>query len=707
MNEPNQNQAEAINPGGLPPFPEGMMTASASELTDVALQVVEGKLPHDLHGHVFIVAPVGSVNSGGLPNPDGTHVWNGNGMIYRLDFHKPGEVWLKTRIAKSPCYYADKATRPGSRYDKYQFRDYGMARFSLHLGMRDQLNTAFLPMKFSGEENERLLVTFDGGRPYEIDLETLEVVTAVGTNKEWCPGMQLNIPFQPVLSTAHPCFDARTEEMFTVNYGRSLANFLETIGLVYELEKLPQEVEELLEAIASFFDEQDFVKKIFDSFSQFSQGIWQFLQGWLEKLFGIADFVYLIRWNGVGEFERWKLVLPDGKPVRIEQTMHQIAVSRDYVVLMDTCLKFGMEQILNNPISGSKQAERLLRKLLTRSQLPDTSIYIVRRDRLKAGQHPAYYNDKEVEVVAHKVVLPLEAAHFLVDYDNPNGQITLHVAHECATDVSEWVRRYDSAYDGKPASPHLEGMLSVGAMDIGRLGRYVIDAEKAEILESKVLFDTKRTWGLSLYTYRDTQSSGTSTDKIENIYWQSFGFWQELLTEFIFDLYKNYKYRVIPLEQLLDIPDSGKGRPSCLFRLDTKKMAIADSYEFPLVSKDQKHWDSHIMNSPQFVPSANSNNDSTDGYIVCTVVSQHGKEIWIFNAQSLAQGPLCKLSHPSVNFGYTIHTTWLPKIKPRTANYKVPVRQDYEELVNHKSPEIQGIFSQEVYPYFDRESRNT
>jgi hypothetical protein len=40
-------------------------------------------------------------------------------------------------------------------------------------------------MKFAQDSHDRLLVTYDAGRPYEIDTETLEIVTPVGANKEW------------------------------------------------------------------------------------------------------------------------------------------------------------------------------------------------------------------------------------------------------------------------------------------------------------------------------------------------------------------------------------------------------------------------------------------------------------------------------------------------------------------------------------------
>jgi carotenoid cleavage dioxygenase-like enzyme len=110
------------------PVPESILKTDRWELNDIEMKI-EGKLPDDIQGHVFIVAPVGTVESGGLPFPDGNSFMDGDGMVYRLDFDQPDQVNLKTGLLKPPDYYADKATRPGSKYDKYQFRDYGSKVF--------------------------------------------------------------------------------------------------------------------------------------------------------------------------------------------------------------------------------------------------------------------------------------------------------------------------------------------------------------------------------------------------------------------------------------------------------------------------------------------------------------------------------------------------------------------------------------------------
>jgi len=239
-------------------FPRSVLSASRAEFGDdretqkakqPALKLLvkdEGKIPEDLQGHVFIIGPVGSVNSPSQPGTEivfpardgSTALYNGDGMVYRLDFNDlAGGVKFSSALMKTSCYYADIAT---FRQKKLKFYNLGILRFSEKLGARNQLNTAFLPMKFSEEEGYRLLATWDIGRPYEIDPETLEVITPVGSNSEWraMNPLMADLPFQPpfpfplVQGSAHPCFDFHTKEMFTVNTGRSLTTFISQLRSV-------------------------------------------------------------------------------------------------------------------------------------------------------------------------------------------------------------------------------------------------------------------------------------------------------------------------------------------------------------------------------------------------------------------------------------------------------------------------------------------
>jgi carotenoid cleavage dioxygenase-like enzyme len=689
----NPNNYSSNLPSGCPLIPESIMTANRCEHTELNLEI-EGQLPEDLQGHFFMVAPVGTVDSGGTPFPDGDSLLNGDGMIYRLDFDCPGEAKITTRLAKPPDYYADKATFLKSQYQKYRFRNHGIVRFSYALGFRNELNTAFLVMP-SGKEDvlDRLLVTYDGGRPYELDTETLEVVTPVGWNQEWRAEMNKpQFPFKTILSTAHPAFDSNTGEMFTVNYGRAIINLLKRLPFAIELDELPKDIYQLMRAVIGFSN-ANMLRNIFQLNIMWAQGILQQAINVIKYLLGedIENFVYLLRWDGTGNLERWKLRLPDGSPVKIEQTIHQIGVSKDYVILMDTAFIVGLEQLINNPIPENKQLEELIRNLLESPNRPDSYIYIVRRGDLISGQYPID-SDKEVTVIAKKLVIPLPAAHFLVDYENPDGKITLHVAHIASWDVAEWIRKYDlSAYP--PYHPIAKRVYSMepSEMDISRLGRYVIDGNRGEVIQSNVIYSSPYTWGTGLYAYRDRLSSGRQPKRLDDIYWISFGLWQETMTKFLYDLYKDAPYRAVPLEDLLNL--AKQGVPSSLFRLHTPddSLKIADSYQFPR---------GYIGGSPQFIPRHTSEENSTEGYIICSVFTPRSSEFWIFDGGDLAKGPLTKLRHQDLNFGYSLHTAWLPTIGRRQVSYNIPVKSDFQQLVKDSSPDIQKLFEDEIYPFF-------
>jgi carotenoid cleavage dioxygenase-like enzyme len=701
------------------PFPRSILSVSREEFgrtednphaqyPPLELIVKAGSLPTDITGHVFIVGTVGSYDSTYrpstnivYPSSDGfTPMYNGDGMIYRLDFDRISEAMLTTRIAKAPCYYADIATSKVAT--NCQFDNRGITRLSEKLGVRNQLNTAFLPMTFA-EGGDRLLVTWDIGRPYEIDPQTLELATPVGWNDEWraMNPVLADIPFLPpfpfklIQSSAHPCFDVHTQEMFTVNSGRSLSTFISQLRpLIYgflALIEVLREPGKLLQVLTSLPSPTSLGKKLSSTFKRFVQFLHNFLQ-----LFNIfTNFVYVIRWDGKSRLQKWKVVHPSGCPVKISQSMHQIGITEDYIVLMDTAFKFLLEELL--PPENSRKAvdiERVLRNLLDTPQLPDNNIYIVSRADLIA---------ENKRVVARKAVIPRETAHFLVDYKNSDRQITIHMPHMCAWDPAEWLRDIDWKDDNNSLQ-RLYGVI-VGAMDISRLGCHVIDAETGQVVRSDMTpisqgedGYTPYTWGPELYAYQENPPSG----RLENIYWSCLGAWEELLTEHSIAMYSNYKYRAIPVEEIRSLTQTGI--KANLLRLHIAPIESVSESENRLQIQDVYEFESgYFGTSPQFVPIAGKDG-STDGYIVCVVYhdpdneSETGKEIWIFDAKNLSGGAICKLYHPQMNFGFTVHTTWMPKIARRTASYNVPVREDYQAIVSQQPDYIQELFNDWVYP---------
>ncbi len=567
------------------------VTSSSNTDDEVTLAVLSGELPTDLHGHMLVVHPIPPDDEGGL--------FTGNGRVIRIDLGGD-EVKAKLSIVRTPCWYADVA----SRGQDYEFTASSLARASFTLGGRNLANTAFAIM------GNRLLSTYDGGRPTEIDPETLTYATAVGSGEEWqgtipsWTSLLMPMPFPMVMSTAHPAIDPYNHDLYTVEYGL--------------------------------------------------------------EILGTPSFLHLKLWHGTGSMKTWIVVDQDGVGAEIEQSVHQLVVTRNYVVIVDTSILVEVESLFDPTVM--------------RPQSPDTSIWVIRRSDLDSTQDT---------VMAKKVVVQRELTHLFPDYDDSGGQIVLHVGHTQGQDASEFLQPDDVRADtGQPVRSDLYGFLPSGT-DLGALGRIVIDGESGELLEHDVLYDERLWGGPALYTHLGPDQP----ERVETAFWLSLGLHPELRVKRIQDAYLDHPYREVAIE---DIPAEGVN-PS-IVRVRTETLTIEDSYTFP---------DGRLASSPQFVPREGSTGQS-DGYLLCTMLSDDtdtvgssGCEVWIFDATNLAQGPLTRLGNLGLNVPFTLHAAWMPEMSPRTSSYKIDVRSDIEDLVDRHSTEIRTMFEYQVYPHFD------
>jgi hypothetical protein len=394
----------------------------------------------------------------------------------------------------------------------------------------------------------------------------------------------------------------------------------------------------------------------------------------------------------------------DGSP-RILQSMHQMGVTQDYVILMDTVFKLGVEQLLTAPSPEYPAVERALRNLLDFRQSDNTVLYIIRRCDLRPDQK---------EVTARRVKIPRGTAHFLVDYDNPGNQITLHCAHNTGWDAAEWNRPFDD-YDNDPFPGFAQGTfpgvvgMATGSTDINKLGRYVVDGETGIVDESKTKLaeDPGRdlTWMLALCAW--CQPDGvTPPSTIKQIFWNGWGSHGDLLPTYIKRLHAPAAPRTLTVEEAAEV--ARRGLPATLLRLETESMTIADHYVFPA---------GRFGNSVQFLPTSQSTPGGGEGYLLCVVNGSDDptrSEFWLFNAAQLSAGPVCRLGHPKLKVGMTIHSTWVPEIAKRKAIYNVSVKKDYEERLdrinkmksekqsdkNYESHDLRQLFEQYVYPHF-------
>ena len=745
------------------------LTAASRAELDQELLVLAGQVPDDLCGHVFFNSPAGTVNNA-LPyprlRPDGSYnpeygniIFNGDAVVIRFDLDVPGRVRVRTGLLKTPCYHADEASKFGTEnYNNgLKFKPLGISRTGRLLGVRNQVNTAFTPFRFAPGQPTRLTANFDAGRPYEIDPVSLTIKTPVGWNREWPTSMPsfLEYTFPLVQTSAHPSFDPHTREYFSVCFQKTIRNllfdddvdpteadddaddFVETAGrwLEERLAGVRLNAYELLRVVQSFashiqssraddYQTPDGQRRNDRTERQLNFDLEATLKTHRDNHHHEAGLfppnaVYLLRWTGQpgADMDCWNVVDADtGENLVMLQTMHQTNFSRDFIVLVDSSLKFSVDIMLNVPFPNNPALSALVRRLLAKTQEPITPLYIIRRADLVAGSDT---------VTARRLVVPLETVHYSVDYDNPNGRITLHTAHNCASCVAEWVRPFDTlAIDpngrrNTPALPNTYGLMASGEMDLGRIGKFVVDGNTAQVLQQHIIaekgFQTDpatvqaHTWAVGLNTYRGMVSADAPTATIRHNFWQCYGLDYRLLTNFVKDLYTDYQNRIVPVDDLLEY--TRHGIPFCLLRQDTDTMQFADYYLFKV---------NENLRSLQFVPRARAAGETVpvdeqlDGYIFCTMITgdpddltadEYSREIWIFDAAELSEGPVCKLYHPDLVFSFTIHSAWLPDCQSFESGYTVPVKPDYDQVLagfwNPDSQEkMQTFMDAYVYPHY-------
>jgi carotenoid cleavage dioxygenase-like enzyme len=716
----SKNSGSTLNPAKEP------LLKTSREEFEGSLKVIAGTLPEDIHGAFHVSFPVGSVNSDGLPfpekNPDGTHnpeygtpIMNGDGFLIQVDFTNTSDPQVKTKLMKTPCFYADEATKAGTKHHGLMgFHNMGITRMSMVLGGRNQLNTATQPVKFKNQKHGSLLATYDVGRPYILDPKTMELVTPIGRASEWMTAQPPMVPwpFGLIQTSAHPAFDPITKELFTVNYSKNKQSYTHLEQSIHHLKHNRHLFKSKLEALANELSDHPDTDHVKSRVNHFFHNLNDHVDG---KKHNPDEpkgdvFMNLLLWNGDGPLTNWTLSDQHGSKLAIYECMHQMGLTKDYIILTDCSFKFSIDMLFDNPFPESKVIERLIRRLATVRMEPFTTTYIIKRRELKpgGGVATAYRLDKPI---------PFETIHYSCNYSNPDGVVTLVGIHNAATCIAEWVRTFDKrALDGKPVDPDYYSLFAVGSMDISRIGKWKFDAENLKLLEDKssVYEDAGKydeenlgpnTWAISLYGYRGILSAEEPVSEIKQLWYLTDGTVKNLLTEFIYNLYKDYKHRKISLDLIKKLTE--KELPFGMTRLNVETMEPEDYFQF-----DRNVFPRGVHFVPKKTPTPDVLPD-LDGYLVSPVQvgnstntpTAYSSEFWIFDAQNISKGPICKLTHPKIKFAFTLHTSWIPEINESDQEFTIPVKSDYDEILKNLElgldrKFLEEFFEKNVYPHF-------
>ncbi|MBX3246629.1 MAG: carotenoid oxygenase family protein [Myxococcales bacterium] len=267
------------------PAHDSILHGTRAEIDDEELELVAGRVPSDILGFVFVV--------GGVPYGDGTPLFTGDGMVMRFRF-EGGRARAKTKLLRTDCFRLDEVAT-----GDLAFRSNGQLRMSPQLGARNFANTALVP-----SPSGRILATYDAGRPWEIDPETLDVVSPVGQLSTWRPMLEGIVPglaLLPVhMSSAHPVWDPIDDRVYTVNWAAPID------GLSLE------------------------------------------------------PFARVLVWDGRTEPVVTELIDASGAPVIIEQSLHQIQTTDRYLILNDGAFMVEAEQMAGGDVTRAQRPTTVL-----------------------------------------------------------------------------------------------------------------------------------------------------------------------------------------------------------------------------------------------------------------------------------------------------------------------------------------------------------
>ena len=566
----------------------------------------------DLSGYVFLVAP--------FHRRHDRHLFAGEGVVYKWNLkpqqqEKSQQIQVQGKKLDTWDSFWHSTTIP-SLLSELLPEAFFPARVGL-IGVGELANTAIVNL------NDRLLLTADAGRYWEVEPNTLETITPIGYSHEHI--VSIPLPFFPlIVNTAHPFYDPNTEELISC-----------------ELRSKPRP----------------------------------------GKLLGdMVSNVYITRWDGEGTLKHWELAGTelDGSP-------HTTIVNQESIMIPDMPFQIGAATLLGRNISPQKAYHRTQIYLVNRKDLERAEIEEERTvpSRLITFDGDSYhflcnyYPDKEKKIYCVAVqqatisvseaIKPSDVKHFSGE---PYGSSSKYHGIPWMFAFDPGVLRKIIIQEGRLVDEDEEvfihpGWFSTTLHTADPREQFATEGYSA-IYQAYAGYHQDFICRRQYLNFRDHENRILTDKKLPNgdlpsvlakvpLWYKNEenenknNNWKTLTEKIEAELEQKREEK---REQNLDFPATdlaylGKD-------LDKKYL---DFFVFPLDC---------LLDSVQFIPYG----ELGQGYIFTTVICEQDHQVWLFKAQDLHQGPIAKLKLPEeVNPGFTLHSEYFAETIDRKPDY--------------------------------------
>lgn len=355
---------------------------------------------------------------------------------------------------------------------------------------------------------------------------------------------------------------------------------------------------------------------------------------WSVRSHPLTGDVHVVRWDGAAtQVRRWLLA-----GVSLPQSMHTIAQTRDWLVLVDCAFRV-------DPAEAFGGAERSL------TTFPDEPAWLVRKDDLESAP--------DGTPVAPRAVLRLapELNHYYGVWDDADG-VRLVLEHTPDTDLAMALRDDDLDAHGRPVDPRLQGLYT-HPMAAGRVDEVVVDPAAATVVERTSFRRPDDCWGTQL-SAMDWSLAGLTAPTVHHMLFT--GFRSGAVTRRALQLYAE---RVDPAR----LPGADVGaRLVTLARPGLRALGDwgFDAGDYPT--------------SPCFVPRPGGAPGGHDGWVVVPVLADEGFRVDVFDAAAVASGPVATLAAPGgATVPFLVHSAWAPAAEPAPACERLRFADDLDD----------------------------